>query len=62
MLQARQDKAGPDDPVVANRALLDNFDDPEGYYNFQVCLPVACLSGSTLRESTTGFTSAAAVT
>ena len=42
--QARQDQAGPEDPVVSNRALLDNFDDPEGYYNFQVsCLHQSCL-------------------
>ena len=34
--QARQDEVSKDDPVVGNRALLDNFDDPEGYYNFQV--------------------------
>ncbi len=36
ILEQQAQGAPVDGPATGNRALLDNFDDPEGYYNFQV--------------------------
>ena len=36
ILEQQAQGAPVEGPAMGNRALQDNFDDPEGYYNFQV--------------------------